>query len=52
MRFLMKVSMPVEAGNAVAKSGFDVLSKILAELKPEAAYFIARKAASAPASLF
>ena len=41
MRFLMKVSMPVEAGNAVAKSGFDVLSKILAELKPEAAYFIA-----------
>jgi hypothetical protein len=37
----MKVSMPVEAGNAVAKGCFDVLSKILAELKPEAAYFIA-----------
>ena len=41
MRFLMKVSMPVEAGNTVAKGGYDVLQKILAEVKPEAAYFVA-----------
>ena len=41
MRFMMKVSMPVEAGNLAARSGFDTIPKILAELKPEAAYFIA-----------
>lgn len=41
MRFLFKISMPVEAGNAVAKAGFDVMQKILAEQKPEAAYFVA-----------
>jgi hypothetical protein len=41
MRFMMKISMPVEAGNVAAKSGFDTIPKILAELKPEAAYFIA-----------
>lgn len=40
MRFLIKVSMPVEAGNVAARSGFQVLDSILQELKPEAAYFI------------
>jgi len=37
----MKVNMPVEGGNAASKNGFDVMQKILAEQKPEAAYFIA-----------
>lgn len=41
MRFLLKVSIPVEAGNAAAKNGFQVIQNILAEQKPEAAYFIA-----------
>ena len=41
MRFLMKVSFPVEAGNKAAKDGFSVIPKILEEQKPEAAYFIA-----------
>ena len=42
MRFLVKVSFPVEAGNAAAKkNGFKVIQKILKEQKPEAAYFIA-----------
>lgn len=40
MRFLMKVTMPVEAGNAAAHDGFKVIPTILAELKPEAVYFI------------
>ena len=39
MRFLMKVSMPVEGGNAAAKNGFKALQDILGEIKPEAAYF-------------
>ena len=41
MRFLMKVSIPVEAGNDAAKKGFDVIPSILEEQKPEAAYFLA-----------
>jgi len=42
MRFLVKVSFPVEAGNAAAKkNGFKVIQKILKEQNPEAAYFIA-----------
>ena len=41
MRFLLKVSFPVEAGNAAAKSGFKAIQKILEEQKPEAACFIA-----------
>ena len=41
MRFLMKVSMPIEAGNAAAKNGFKALQDILGEIKPEAAYFYA-----------
>jgi hypothetical protein len=42
MRFLFKVSFPVEAGNAAAKKdGFKVIQTILEQQKPEAAYFIA-----------
>jgi hypothetical protein len=43
MRFLLKVNMTVESGNAAAKAGKlgTTISSILAELKPEAAYFTA-----------
>ena len=42
MRILMKVSMPVEAGNdAARKDGFKVIQRIIQEQKPEAAYFLA-----------
>ena len=42
MRFLLKVSFPVEAANAAArKNGFKVIRQILEQQKPEAAYFIA-----------
>ena len=41
MRFLIKVNIPVEAGNAAAKAGKlgETIQSILAETKPEAAYF-------------
>jgi hypothetical protein len=41
MRFLLKVNIPVEAGNKAAKAGKlgSIIQSILAELKPEAAYF-------------
>ena len=41
MRFLFKVSIPVESGNAAAKDGFKAIQTILDQQKPEAAYFIA-----------
>lgn len=41
MRFLVKVSIPVEAGHAAAKNGFQAIQRILEEQKPEAAYFVA-----------
>jgi hypothetical protein len=43
MRMLLRVSIPVEAGNAAAKAGTmgPTFEKILASLKPEAAYFFA-----------
>jgi hypothetical protein len=42
MRFLYKISFPVEAGNAAAKKdGFRAIQSILEALKPEAAYFAA-----------
>jgi len=41
MRFLLKVNIPVESGNAAAKAGKlgATIQHILADLKPEAVYF-------------
>jgi hypothetical protein len=41
MRCLLQVTIPVESGNAAAKAGKlgTTIQSILAELKPEAAYF-------------
>jgi hypothetical protein len=41
MRMMMKVTMPVETGNDAARKGAlgTTVQKILAEMKPEAAYF-------------
>ncbi len=41
MRFLLKVNIPVETGNAAAKAGKlgTTIQSILADLKPEAVYF-------------
>ena len=40
MRFLLRVSFPVEAGNASArKDGFRAMQSILQNQRPEAAYF-------------
>jgi hypothetical protein len=41
MRMLMKVSIPVEAGNAAIRNGSlgPTIKSILDDLKPEAAYF-------------
>src|SRR5262245_16861367 len=41
MRFLFKISIPVEAGNKGAKDGYTAITKILEQQKPEAAYFVA-----------
>jgi hypothetical protein len=41
MRFLLKVNIPVESGNAAAKAGKlgATIQTILTDLKPEAVYF-------------
>lgn len=41
MRCMLKVNIPVEAGNTAAKAGKlgEKIQAILAEMKPEAAYF-------------
>jgi hypothetical protein len=41
MRMMLRVSIPVEAGNAAVRAGKlgENIKKILDELKPEAAYF-------------
>ena len=44
MRFLFKMSWPVEVGNAAAKEGFSAVQQILEEQQPEAIYFIAEGA--------
>ncbi len=42
MRFLFKISIPVEAGNAAAKKdSFKAIQTILEQQKPEAVYFMA-----------
>jgi hypothetical protein len=43
MRMLLRVSIPVEAGNASMKAGTfgPTMERILADLKPEATYFFA-----------
>ena len=43
MRMLLRVSIPVDTGNAAAKAGTlgSSVEKIVADLKPEAAYFFA-----------
>ena len=41
MRFLLKVNIPVDAGNTAARAGKlgETIQSILADLKPEAVYF-------------
>jgi hypothetical protein len=53
MRMLLRVSIPVEAGNAAAKAGTlgSTVQKILADLKPEAAYFFADDAGNRSGSI-
>ena len=43
MRMLLRVSIPVEAGNAAVKDGTlgTTIERLVAELKPEAAFFFA-----------
>lgn len=43
MRMLLRVSIPVETGNAAVKAGTlgSTIERILADLKPEACYFFA-----------
>ena len=43
MRVLLRVSIPVDEGNAAAKAGTlgSTIERILADLKPEAVYFYA-----------
>src|SRR5262245_4189843 len=53
MRMLLRVSIPVEAGNAAAKAGTldSTVQQILSDLKPEAAYFFADDSGQRSASI-
>src|SRR3954468_4810373 len=53
MRMLLRVSIPVETGNAAAKAGTlgKTVEQICADLKPEAAYFFADDAGQRSASI-
>jgi hypothetical protein len=53
MRMLLRVSIPAETGNAAAKAGTlgPTIERILAELKPEAAYFMADDAGQRSGSI-
>lgn len=53
MRMLLRVSIPVETGNAAAKAGTlgSTVEKILADLKPEASYFFADDTGNRSASI-
>ncbi len=53
MRMLLRVSIPAEAGNAAAKAGTlgTAVERILADLKPEAAYFFADDAGNRSGSI-
>lgn len=53
MRMLLRVSIPVETGNAAAKAGTlgPTIERILADLKPEAAYFLADDAGQRSGSM-
>lgn len=50
---LLRVSIPVEAGNAAARAGTlgATIDRILADLKPEASYFFADDAGCRSASV-
>jgi hypothetical protein len=53
MRMLLRASIPVETGNVLAKAGTlgSTLERILADLKPEAAYFFADDSGNRSASI-
>lgn len=53
MRMLLRVTIPIESGNAAAKDGTlgTKIEKILADLKPEAAYFYADDAGNRAGSV-
>jgi len=46
MRMMVQMSFPVDAGNRAARAGTlgETIKKIMADLKPEAAYFTATEA--------
>jgi hypothetical protein len=53
MRMLLRVSIPVETGNALAKAGTlgSTIERIVTDLKPEAAYFFADDSGNRSASI-
>ena len=53
MRMLLRVSIPVEAGNAAAKAGTlgATVERLVADLKPEAVYFFADDAGQRTGSI-